>query len=90
MSRLKGPKLGAMPLSFSAAKVNPLSNHGVTELMVEDGRDPSTGGWLEELSRDDYLASSNVTRGEHSLLRAAAPGNDVRVEFRPIGIVLSS
>ena len=60
MSRLKGPKLRAMPLSFPTSKVNALSDHGVTQLMVEDGRDPPTGGWLEERPRHNNLASSDV------------------------------
>jgi hypothetical protein len=49
-----------MPLSFPTLKVNALSDHGVTQLMVEDGRDPPTGGWFEELPRHNTLASSDV------------------------------
>jgi hypothetical protein len=90
MPRLKSPKLIAMPLPFAAAKVYPLSDNCVTQLMVEDRSYPPTGGWLKELSRDHDPALSDVAGSEHSLLWTIAPGDYIRIELRSFGIELTS
>ena len=90
MSRLKRAKLSSMPLPFTALKMHPLPDNRVTQLMVEDGSYPPTCGGLKELPRHDDPSSSNITRGEYPLLRAAAPGDHIGIELRAIGIVLAS
>ena len=60
MSRLKGAKLSSMPLSLAALKVNPLADNRVTQLMVEHGRYPLTGGWLKEFPSNHYSLTPDV------------------------------
>ena len=59
----------------------PLTDNGVTELVVEDGSDPPTRGRLKELPCNDDPLSSNVARGEHPLLGATAPGDHIGIEI---------
>ena len=77
-------------MSFTALKMHPLTDDRVTKLMVEDGSYPPTCGGLKELPRHHDPSSSDVARSEYPFLGPAAPGDDIGIEFRAIGIVLGS
>ena len=79
MPCLKGTELCSVPLTFTAAKVNPLADNRVAQLMVKNRCNPPTGRWLEELLGDHNSAPPDVTGREYPLLRTGAPCHDIRI-----------